>query len=46
MYGTIEVDFSAPDRPGRYIVKCLTPDDDNNAIRTNITVTAPLTPTP
>lgn len=46
VYGTIEAGFVAPDRPGRYVVKCLTPDDDNNAIRTSITITAELTPTP
>jgi hypothetical protein len=46
VYGTIEASFSAPERPGRYIVKCLTPADDNNAIRTTITITAALTPTP
>ncbi len=46
VYGTIEADFSAPDRPGPYTVKCLTPDDDNNAISTDITITAAVTPTP
>lgn len=42
--GTIEKSFTAPERPGRYRVKCLTPDDDNNQISKSITITSATTP--
>jgi hypothetical protein len=44
--GTIEESFTAPERPGRYKVKCLTPDDDNNSISKSITITAASAPRP
>lgn len=36
--GTFERQFLAPDRPGRYIAKCFTPLDVNNAIREEFTI--------
>ena len=44
--GTIVEAFLAPARPGRYVVLCLTPDDDNNAISETITISPGSTPTP
>jgi hypothetical protein len=44
--GTIQKEFLAPRRPGRYIVRCLTPEDDNNAISKSITIAPASTPTP
>lgn len=37
--GSFEHAFIAPQEPGRYIVKCYTPRDTNNAISRNITIT-------
>ena len=36
--GTIERDFTAPDQPGRYTVRCFTPADENNRIDEKITI--------
>ncbi|MCH8949958.1 MAG: hypothetical protein IIB87_06235 [Chloroflexi bacterium] len=36
--GTIERRFLAPERPGRYIAKCFTPLDVNNAISEEFTI--------
>ena len=35
---TITSSFTAPDRPGRYVVRCFTPADPNNAIFQEITI--------
>ena len=42
--GVIEKLFSAPSEPGRYIVRCYTPDDQNNAIAESFTIEAPPAP--
>jgi hypothetical protein len=46
--GAIEREFTAPDVPGRYTVRCLTPRDRNNAIAERITIepAAGATPAP
>lgn len=44
--GTITGGFSVPARPGRYVVKCFTPDDDNNSISKDITIAPASAPTP
>jgi len=36
--GSFEHTFIAPQEPGRYVVKCYTPRDTNNAISRNITI--------
>jgi hypothetical protein len=36
--GTITREFQAPDVPGRYTVRCVTPRDRNNAIAQRITI--------
>jgi hypothetical protein len=36
--GVFERDFFAPERPGKYVVHCFTPDDDNNGIAESITI--------
>ena len=42
--GTIEHRFSAPERPGRYVVTCLTPQDDSNSIQRGVTIAPAPTP--
>lgn len=36
--GSITREFAAPDQPGRYIVRCYTPADDNNRVRKTIRI--------
>ena len=36
--GVFERDFFAPERSGKYVVLCFTPDDDNNGIAESITI--------
>ena len=42
--GTIERSFTGPDRAGDYIVRCFTPDDENNSIQQPITIVPVLAP--
>ena len=35
---TLTRSFTAPDRPGRYLVRCFTPADQNNAVVEEITI--------
>ena len=42
--GTIERSFAGPDRAGDYIVRCFTPDDENNSIQQPITIVPVLAP--
>ena len=42
--GVIERQFTAPGELGQYIVRCYTPDDQNNAIAESFTVEAPPAP--
>lgn len=44
--GVIERAFAAPERPGRYVVMCFTPNDDNNAIFKSVTIAPASTPIP
>ena len=44
LLGTVEHSFGAPERPGRYTVRCYTPRDENNAISKRITIAPAETP--
>ena len=44
--GTLEGGFDAPSRPGKYVLRCYTPQDDNNGLARSFTVLPPQTPEP
>ena len=44
--GVFERDFQAPDLPGRYVVRCYTPLDENNVIFEDLTIRPSPTETP
>lgn len=44
--GVVKRDFQAPDEPGRYVVRCYTPLDQNNVIFEDLTIRPSPTETP